>query len=665
MGSKSQKTTSQYTSAASPQLQSLIGRAQDVSMQAYNPNAEQQVAPFSADQLAAFNQIRSGLTGDMAQQAAQFANTAGSPISGAAIQSYMNPYQQQVIDATQAQFNTDNARQQSQVVGNSAAQGALGGDRVAVAQALTAEAQQRAQAPVISGLYQQGYQSALNAAQADRTAAAQGVNALGSAANLAYLDPMQQLSSGTLQQQQSQNVLNAASQNAQSQSAYPFLTTQWLASILNPTAGSMGGTSVGTQPGPNLFNTIAGGLSSGVGAWMMSDARVKHDAEKIGEAHDGTPIYEFKYDGDARPQIGFMAQDVERRDPGAVAEIGGIKHVNIARATAPSKAMSTGGGIDGELDDMTAKVKRAAHSLRPFAQGGMASSGAMMPYAGASSYVPVMQVMASQPHMPSMPAYKPDQGPDLSKGAAAIGSYLAKPAAPESVGYGNSWSPIVSDFRPAATGGRIGFADGGDVEWTNDNVPVFNGGAPAEAIPSFAGASDASTPFNPNGGVAQAAPAQSAAPQKAWYEFGANPELGRYLMAAGAGMLQNQSPFFGPGLGTGIQAGLGAWAADKERAVQQQKLQMEKDKFGLEAARNPAQIRSLNAQAKLAEVNSDKEFLLEMEKRKAQYQKELALAQKQAEFDMVQRVMNPNGSAASAVTPGRYKWVPSTPAGQQ
>lgn len=81
------------------------------------------------------------------------------------INTYLSPYTQNVVDATQAQFNNQNAIQNAGVVGNAAAQGAWGGDRSAVAQGIVAGQQQTAQAPVIAGLYQQGYQQAVQAAQ--------------------------------------------------------------------------------------------------------------------------------------------------------------------------------------------------------------------------------------------------------------------------------------------------------------------------------------------------------------------------------------------------------------------------------------------------------------------------------------------------------------------
>ena len=49
--------------------------------------------------------------------------------------------------------------------------------------------------------------------------------------------------------------------------------------------------------------------------------------------YDDTPVYSFKYIGDSTPQIGVMAQDVEKTRPDAVIEIGGIKRVHLDKAT--------------------------------------------------------------------------------------------------------------------------------------------------------------------------------------------------------------------------------------------------------------------------------------------------------------------------------------------
>lgn len=88
-------------------------------------------------------------------------------------------------------------------------------------------------------------------------------------------------------------------------------------------------------------NNIVGGLFGLAGAGVKaSDRRVKKNIHKLGtvfaaKRHDEPkkklPIYSYEYKGSDEPQIGPMAQDVERIDPQAVTTIGGIKHLRKKR----------------------------------------------------------------------------------------------------------------------------------------------------------------------------------------------------------------------------------------------------------------------------------------------------------------------------------------------
>lgn len=74
---------------------------------------------------------------------------------------------------------------------------------------------------------------------------------------------------------------------------------------------------------------IMGAVGSvGAGLLIASDRRLKTDIEKIGKTNAGLPIYTYKYKGDNKTQMGVMAQDVEKKTPNAVKEIGGFKAVN-------------------------------------------------------------------------------------------------------------------------------------------------------------------------------------------------------------------------------------------------------------------------------------------------------------------------------------------------
>jgi hypothetical protein len=88
----------------------------------------------------------------------------------------------------------------------------------------------------------------------------------------------------------------------------------------------------------DTMNGIFGLGSAALGGWarmgMPSDSRIKENISQVGTLRNGLPIYVFNYktDLDGIPQIGLMAQDVEKLHPDAVYEINGIKHVNYAKA---------------------------------------------------------------------------------------------------------------------------------------------------------------------------------------------------------------------------------------------------------------------------------------------------------------------------------------------
>lgn len=62
---------------------------------------------------------------------------------------------------------------------------------------------------------------------------------------------------------------------------------------------------------------LAGSLG-GMGIYKWSDARLKENIRRIGTAHNGLPLYTFRYRGDAATHVGVMAQDVLHVKPSAV-----------------------------------------------------------------------------------------------------------------------------------------------------------------------------------------------------------------------------------------------------------------------------------------------------------------------------------------------------------
>jgi hypothetical protein len=182
-------------------------------------------------------------------------NQSTLPLSGQ-IPQYLSPYIQNVVDATQAQFNNQNAIQQQGVIGNAIARGAWGGDRSAVAQGIVAGQQQLAQAPIIAGLYNQGYNTATQTAEAQ---AALQQQAAGQTAQLGLND--YNINLGTL------NAELAAGQiyqnNQQQVMSLPYTQANYIANIAEGLGAGMGGTSSTTTPGPSLGSQI---LGTGLGA---------------------------------------------------------------------------------------------------------------------------------------------------------------------------------------------------------------------------------------------------------------------------------------------------------------------------------------------------------------------------------------------------------------
>lgn len=78
------------------------------------------------------------------------------------------------------------------------------------------------------------------------------------------------------------------------------------------------------------IGSLLGGLG---GLFALSDERAKTDKEKIAETDDGLGIFKFKYKGSPKTEIGLMAQEVEKKKPGAVRTgPDGLKRVNYGRA---------------------------------------------------------------------------------------------------------------------------------------------------------------------------------------------------------------------------------------------------------------------------------------------------------------------------------------------
>ena len=287
-GDKGNNTTTS-TSAPNPQAmqayQDLLTRAGNTASTPYVPYTGELVAPVNQQQQLGISNINANANyaQPYIQSAANLATQGATPISTADIQQYVNPWTQGVVNATQAQFNNQNQQQIQQVKGNAIAQGAMGGNREAIAEAEMANQQQLAQAPVLANLQSQGYTQGVNTALTEQQAKAAGAYSLGnlgvSGQNAALTGANAQVGAGSLQQQIQQAQDAAAYQQFINQQAYPFQTAQWLAGLTTGVGIQMGGTSSTTPPPPNplsqylglgmtgagLFAAPAGGTSAAAG----------------------------------------------------------------------------------------------------------------------------------------------------------------------------------------------------------------------------------------------------------------------------------------------------------------------------------------------------------------------------------------------------------------
>ena len=137
---------------------------------------------------------------------------------------------------------------------------------------------------------------------------------------------------------------------------------QNLNQVLTPAMGLGGmggtttgvGTATGTQtPANDPWANVLGGVIGGAGALgslggsgglpallAMSDRRAKTDIKDVGRTHDDQKIYSYRFKGSMMPQIGMMADEVEKKTPEAVMTgPEGLKRVRYDMATRKAAKM--------------------------------------------------------------------------------------------------------------------------------------------------------------------------------------------------------------------------------------------------------------------------------------------------------------------------------------
>lgn len=637
MGKGTNTTTS--TSAPSPQAMdaynSLLNRAGGVASTPYQSYTGQLQAPVNAQQYSGIGNINqnAGFAQPYIQQAAQYANNAAQPLTAAQIQQYQNPYTSQVVGATEQQFNNQNAIQQQQVLGNAAAQGALGGDRVGIAQAVLAGQQASSEAPVIAGLESQGYQQGVQTAEQQQQNQAMGAYSLGnlgvSGQNAALTGANAQIGAGTLEQQTEQAALAAQYGQFQQAQAFPYQQTQWLAGIDTGVGSQLGGTSTTTGPQPNPLSSIlglgvaglgvAGGLgwqpfgqSSG-GTGQAHGGRVAGFADggmanypQFGGGYGSSTVMPFGEGKTWIPGSGITRGQGAPRPPGVTSpqglQIPGLGNIGATfkRGSSPNTGISTDPAGAGFPLEGSADADALSRIVQTTPEGfgvNVARGGPIVYFRGGR--IPGFAVGGAPVPEPNVGYSGSDiDASDIVMNGGPGGLGLGAPYEPTNAAlaadraYMPDGSPAPAYLPPEITQGRSGVGHG-----------VGSGGY------NFLDADADRPPATPISGLARAnaGPSRGDAPatKEGGFGFQITPALSQGLMAAGFGMMASRSPFVGEAIGQGGLQGLSAYTGAQQREFTQEQQQEQK---GLEGRRIELESQRLaqeaDRQAKALEIQS-------------------------------------------------------------
>jgi len=274
------------------------------------------------------------------------ANSIGQTgISTGDISRFMNPYTTDVINTSVNDIRDQAAKTGALSNAQATKMGALGGTGGINRNLIQAADTNDTIAKTVSGLRNQGWQSAAGLARDSLQAQLAGFNAAGNLAGLQSNINNTGFGQGT-------QLWNQGWQNA----LMPYQLAQMGSSVLGTLSPNSGTTSKGTATGtqttigsPSPFSVITNLAGMFGQAYAMSDERIKEDIEPVGETYDGQQIYKYRIKGDPKAQLGLMAQEVEGRKPEAVGSISGLKMVDYDRATEDAvprrHKVATGGSV--------------------------------------------------------------------------------------------------------------------------------------------------------------------------------------------------------------------------------------------------------------------------------------------------------------------------------
>jgi hypothetical protein len=185
--------------------------------------------------------------------------------AGPNISQFYNPYQSYVLD----EINRQAQMAQNQLSGQAIQAGAFGGGREGVQRA----EQERARLGAVGQAQQQGFQTALGAAQNQQQIGLQAGQQLGQLGvqqqAMSQADINQLMASGGLQRQLTQQALDAERQSALQKATEPLQRVEFLSNVYAAGPKSTSGITAATAPSTS---PLAQSLGTGLGAYATYQA---------------------------------------------------------------------------------------------------------------------------------------------------------------------------------------------------------------------------------------------------------------------------------------------------------------------------------------------------------------------------------------------------------
>ncbi len=421
------------------------------------------VAGFNPFQQQSFNQVQ-GLQGGLQpyfDRAGAQMTEAGSPVTQAETQSYMNPFADEAL-ANMKKYVFDPQRTQTMGRATQMA-GGVGADRLA----LTSQNLDKTQADAIGGAQAGFYGQAMQQAQRAKEMALQSAGGwanLGTGFQTGQLQGTAALAgAGAQQQQQSQREMMSPYEQRLAELAYPMQQASFLSGITGNMSNVFKGTTTGqgtttTQPSqPSLFNQIAGlgmaglGMAGGFGGiGSMFGGGTSMPNSPSASMYYGNPMYAgfgptYEAGGAVNPWDmgeGFeFGGDVEEYSP---------DQFNRMDAAAPPPEMASAegspnlSGIPRAYEDMLREEGLRREAMTRGAAGANSFAATQSPFQPQPE--PTLPVRPPTPRPTPWDATPVSEVPGMSRSPMRAGPSRVSPYQPPESGGGINSDMKISDF---------------------------------------------------------------------------------------------------------------------------------------------------------------------------------------------------------------------------